>query len=39
MKVVKLSLFGLFAVASSSTNNFDDLVQYLPTVFPGCPGY
>lgn len=39
MKVVKPSLFGLFAVASSSTNNFDDLAQCLPTVFPGCPGY
>lgn len=39
MKVVKLSLFGLFAVASSSTNNFDNLVQCLPTVCPGCPGY
>lgn len=38
MSIVKLSLFGLITVASSSTNCFDDLVQCFQTVFPGSPG-
>ena len=35
---VKLSLFGLFGAVSGPTNTFDDLIQYLQTVYPRSPG-